>query len=282
MLTTTHRLPQFAVATLAGVLAGPAHLASAQTDGVQAQAQTQNAAPATKPEATDADSLPTPQCLAKTICALKDRLRWQSPAWSPAECQRVADGVLSSARRHHLSPTLLLAIMINESDMNEKAVRLTYKDNELYAKDSGLMGIRCVVNKKDQCTNNKVHGMSWKQLMDPVTNIETGARELAYWQRPDAPCAHKNHAFWAHYNHGPRYIEKGFPRHYPHRVAVLDHALATVLNSPAPELSDPTRITIQDKGRRPRTPDRPLESRHRKLCAQILETAGTCSALALN
>ena len=66
--------------------------------------------------------------------------------------------------------------------------------------------------------------------MDPVTNIELGARELAYWRdgggvtsktiaarrqghlqhvTKNVPCHHKTHAWWAHYNHGPRYIEKG-------------------------------------------------------------------------
>ncbi len=67
--------------------------------------------------------------------------------------------------------------------------------------------------------------------MDPVTNIELGARELAHWRdgggvtrktivkldadghrqhvTKDVPCEHKTHAWWAHYNHGPRYIDKG-------------------------------------------------------------------------
>ena len=94
------------------------------------------------------------------------------------------------------------------------------------------------------------------------------------------PCHHKTHAWWAHYNHGPRYIDKGYARHYPHRVAVLDHALATVLNVPAPELAS-GRITIHDIGKRERTPDRPMEARYKKLTEQIL-SAGTCSPLALN
>ena len=132
--------------------------------------------------------------------------------------------------------------------------------------------------------------------------MAAGARELAYWRsggavtkavvklrdangrlRPvfkNVPCRHKDHAYWAHYNHGPFYIAKGHPRHYPHRVAVLDHALASVLNVDAPELRG-TAITVHDAGKRRRTADRPLEARYRKLCTQI-QAVGACSAVALN
>jgi hypothetical protein len=96
----------------------------------------------------------------------------------------------------------------------------------------------------------------------------------------DVPCLHKTHAYWAHYNHGPRYIDKGYPRHYPHRIAVLDQALATVMNLPAPELHE-GRITIHDAGKRERTADRPIEPRYKKLTGQIL-SSGSCSAIALN
>jgi hypothetical protein len=135
-----------------------------------------------------------------------------------------------------------------------------------------------------------------------VTNIELGARELAHWRdgggvmsktivkldadhhrqrvTKEVACDHKTHAWWAHYNHGPRYIDKGYARHYPHRVAVLDHAFATVMNTPAPELTA-GRITIHDVGKRDRTVDRPLEPRYKKLCSQIL-AGGTCAAIALN
>jgi hypothetical protein len=240
-------------------------------------------------------------CLVKTICSVKQRIRWQTPSWTPTECQRIANAVASSSERHDLSPTLLLAIMINESDMNEKAFRLSLRAGKVYAKDGGLMAIRCVVDRKDHCVNGNVRGMSWKDIMDPVTNIEVGARELAYWRdgggvarttvhrrdslghvrevTKDGPCHHLTHAWWAHYNHGPRYIDKGYPRHYPHRVAVLDHALATVMNLDAPELKQ--RITIHDPGKRERTPDRPLEHRFKKLYNQIL-SSGSCSAVALN
>jgi hypothetical protein len=243
-----------------------------------------------------------PSCLKQTICAVKEKIRWQTPAWTPSQCGRIADAVATSAKRHDLSPTLLLAIMVNESDMNEKAARLYTRDGKVYAKDGGLMAIRCMLDDHERCTNGNVRGVAWKDLMDPVINIELGARELAHWRdgggvmsktivkldanghrqrvTKDVPCDHKNHAWWAHYNHGPRYIDKGYPRHYPHRIAVLDHAFATVMNTPAPELTA-GHITIHDPGKRERTVDRPLEPRYKKLYEQIM-SGGTCSALALN
>ena len=230
----------------------PSEDAPAASGAATEDAPTVSAAPDEPPGHVDS-------CLAKTICAVKNKIRWQTPAWKPAQCQSIAAAVSTSAKRHDLSPTLLLAIMINESDMNEKASRVYLRDNKVYAKDGGLMAIRCVVDKKDRCVNGNVRGMAWKDLMDPVTNIEVGARELAYWRdgggvtstvvtrrdgsghlqrvTKDVPCHHKTHAYWAHYNHGPRYIDRGYPRHYPHRIAVIDHALATVMNIDPPELT---------------------------------------------
>jgi len=193
-------------------------------------------------------------CLAQTICSVKERIRWQTPAWTPSQCRKIADAVSTSAKKHDLSPSLLLAIMVNESDMNEKAALTYTREGKIYAKDSGLMAVRCLLDDHGRCTNGNVRGMAFKDLMDPVNNIEAGARELALWRdgggvtrttvvkrdrdghlhrvTKNVPCKHKTHGWWAHYNHGPRYIDKGYPRHYPHRVAVLDHAFATVLNSP--------------------------------------------------
>jgi hypothetical protein len=257
---------------------------------------------ASTPAPTSIPAPPSESCLTNTICSVKEKIRWQTPAWTPSQCRVVADAVASSAKRHDLSPTLMLAIMVNESDMNEKASRSYTRDGKVYAKDGGLMAIRCHVDDHDRCTNGDVKGLSWKELMDPATNIELGARALAHYRdgggvmsktivkldenghrervTKDVPCTHKNHAFWAHYNHGPRYIEKGYPRHYPHRIAVLDHALAQVMNAPAPELAQ-GHITMQDPGKRARTADRPLEPRYKKLCGQILSST-SCSAVALN
>jgi hypothetical protein len=241
-------------------------------------------------------------CLARTICAIKNKIRWQTPAWTPAQCSNIATAVLTSSKRYAISPSLLLAVMINESDLNETAARITMRENKVYAKDSGLMAIRCVLGKHDRCLNGNVRGLAWTNVMAPATNIDLGAKELAYWKNGGAvtrtvvkirdasgrvrpvfrtvPCHHKDHAYWAHYNHGPRYIDHGYARHYPHRVAVLDHALANVLNVEAPELRG-TTVTMHDPGKRQRTADRPLEARYRKLCTQI-QSVGACSAVALN
>jgi hypothetical protein len=238
-------------------------------------------------------------CLASTLCSVKAHVRWHTPAWSPETCRDIASAVSTAARKYDLSPTLLLAVMINESDLDEKAFRVTMRGDRIYAKDSGLMGIRCVLDRRGRCTNSHLKGMSWKALMDPLTNIDIGARELARWRtagvarvtvrvrdgsghlvlkQKAVPCQHKTHAFWAHYNHGPIYIDHGPARHYPHRVAVLDYALAHLLSVEAPELDG--RITIRDPGQRARTPDRPVEDRYRKLCRQIGEAGGRCSHVA--
>jgi hypothetical protein len=268
-------------------------------DGVADRIDAHMSAGGSDPAAT---VMPDANCLARTICAIKDKIRWQTPAWSDATCREIGQAVLTSAKRHNLSPTLLLAVMINESDLNEKAARPTLHDTKIYAKDSGLMAIRCVLDRRDHCINGNVRGMSWSDVMSPAKNIELGARELAYWRdggattnvvvklrdasghlRPvlrKVPCRHKDHAYWAHYNHGPHYINQGYPRHYPHRVAVIDHALATVLNVDAPELVG-RAITMHDVGKRDRTVDRPLEPRYKKLCTQI-QSVRACAAVAMN
>jgi hypothetical protein len=242
---------------------------------------------------------PGEDCLASTICSVKARVRWHTPAWTPEICRDIAGAVTAAAQKYQLSPTLLLAVMVNESDLDENAFRVTMRDDRIYAKDSGLMGIRCVLDRHGRCTNNRLRGMTWTALMNPLTNIAVGARELASWRdagvarvtvrvRDDSGqltlesklvrCQHRSHAFWAHYNHGPLYIDHGFARHYPHRVAVLDYALARALDVDAPELAG--RITVRDPGQRPRTADQPVEERYRKLCRQISEAGGLCNKVA--
>jgi hypothetical protein len=287
-----------AAALLGGGLGATSHAMAADT----AVTSDSTAIAASAPGRATVPNVVAESCLAQTICAVKERIRWQTPAWTPSQCRKIADAVSESAKRHDLSPTLLLAIMVNESDMNEKSARTYTRNGKIYAKDGGLMAIRCMPDEKERCTNGNVRGVAWKDLMNPVTNIELGARELAHWREgggvttttitkldgaghryqvtKNVPCHHETHAWWAHYNHGPRYIDKGYPRHYPHRVAVLDHAFATVMNTPTPELTS-GRITIHDPGKRERTADRPLEPRYKKLYEQIV-SSGACAALALN
>lgn len=295
-----------ALAALAGVVALPlgmpgdvAGLASAAVLGDASEAAAQLADSAAEHDAHDGatDAQLSPHCLGATICQIKQKMFSGKRNWTPEYCEKIATGVLASARKHDLNPALLLAVMINESDLDEKAVGEHERNGRVYAKDSGLMGIRCLVDDHGTCTNGGVKGRTWKSVMDPLTNIELGARELARWrdgagvervtvrkrdrsghvteQHKFVACHHRTHAYWAHYNHGPLYIDKGFARHYPHRVAVLYHALAQTLKLRAPEL-DHGPITISDPGLRPRTIDRPVEPRYRELCAIIHKANGTC------
>jgi len=252
----------------------------------------------TKAVAEAAAESPSASCLATTICEVKDRVRWRTPAWKTETCERIAAAVLESSRRHDVPPSLILAVMINESDMNEKSFRTTMKNGALYAKDGGLMGIRCIVDKHGHCTNGNVRGIAWSDVMDPVKNIDIGARELSHWahgggvtsvtvrtrdsdgilrtRQRQIPCAHRTHAYWAHYNHGPHYIDRGPARHYPHRVAVLYYALARAMSIDTSSLTS-MHLTIVDPGKRPRTADRPVEARYQKLCQAIRGVGPVCS-----
>jgi hypothetical protein len=251
-----------------------------------------------KPASNAVGDVPSMSCLATTICEVKDRVRWRTPAWKPEFCERIAAAVLESSQRHDVPPSLILAVMINESDMNEKSFRTTTKEGVLYAKDGGLMGIRCVVDKKGHCINGNVRGMAWTDVMEPVKNIDIGARELGHWRhgggitsvtvrtrdshgvlrtkQRNVPCSHRTHAYWAHYNHGPHYIDRGPARHYPHRVGVLYYALARAMNIDTTPITS-MRLTIVDPGRRPRTADRPVEPRYQKLCQAIRDVGPVCS-----
>ena len=244
------------------------------------------------------EPLPTSSCLATTLCALKDEVRWRTPAWSERTCATVADAVLSAANKYRLSPALILAVMLNESDLDEKATVPYYREGDVYARDGGLMGIRCVFGNPGRCDNGHVKGLAFRAVMDPVKNVELGARALAYFRDqggvekqvvrergPDGRfikrtrkvrCRHRNHAWWAHYNHGSFYISRGHARHYPQRVAVLYHGFARALGVPAPELAS-HRITVADPGRRSRTGDRPVETRYRVLYDKIGRVGAACA-----
>jgi hypothetical protein len=223
-------------------------------------------------------------CLASTLCSLKRQVDPRRRRWTPAQCHDLAEGVLASAKRHDVAPALLVAVMINESDLDEKAARVSQTSHGV-AKDSGLMGIRCVLGRGGRCKNGLVAGMPWQQVMDPVTNVELGARYLAHYRGPKTTrpgrsrgksCRHSDHAYWAHYNHGERYISRGYARHYPHNVAVLYYALARSLGWDASELLA-APLTVRDPGAQPRTADHPVGERFVKLCATIRATGAVCS-----
>jgi hypothetical protein len=245
------------------------------------------------------DNQPSASCLAAAICTLKERLRWRTPAWSSAYCERIASNVLAAAKQHSLPAALIVAVMINESSLNAYATRVTMKGNTVYARDGGLMGLRCIVDSKGRCMNGRLRGMQWSEVLNPSTNIALGAAALAYWRdvggvmpvKASASsasgtgkriiyrrCLHENHAFWAHYNHGERYLDHGRARHYPHRIAVLYYALLRALNLDTSALTS-MRIGVSDAGRKPRTPDHPVEARELALCRSISSIGPVCRSL---
>jgi len=240
-------------------------------------------------------------CFSETVCRLKEKLRWQKPAWDNDFCREIAHTFVEAAEEFELSPALLLAIAINESDLDENAESPTVRGDSVYAKDGGLMGIRCILDNKGHCTNGHVKGRAWSSIMSPQANIELGARELAHFRDGGGiervekrvrgrdgkissvvhknHCRHKTHAYWAHYNHGPIYRSEGYARHYPHRVAVVYYALLKAIGMPIPsELKG--RLTISDKGMRQRTADHPVEQRFKHLVEIIDSTPRSCSSLA--
>jgi hypothetical protein len=299
----SHNFRRAALVALAGAVILPgtgAFHPAASSPAVPARPAAASS-PANAGAATPTGAIPSSDCLATTVCRLKDKVRWRTAAWTPAFCGKIADAILSAADRYQVEPMLILAVMLNESDLDEKAANVTLRDGRVYAKDTGLMGIRCVLDG-GRCKNGNVRGMAWKSVADPVTNIHLGARELSLWRKGGGVvrktvrvrgadgalvtrqkfvhCKHQTHAYWAHYNHGPLYIASGPARHYPHRVGVLYHALARAMDLATPELARTPRLTIHDPGERARTADRPVEPRFRKLCEQIREVGGVCARVA--
>jgi len=243
---------------------------------------------------------PTPtDCLARAVCAIKDKIRWRTPAWKPEMCQRVADAARAAGAKHQIDPVLLVSLGVNESELQEGASRAETLSTGLLARDGGLMGIRCITNPKARdprrCMNGFVAGMRWKDVIRPETNIELAAAYLAQIRegvpilttvkrhgrpvREVRPCLHRNHWMLAHYNWGMRADVKGASRHYPHRVAVLYHAMTQAMDLPEPALAG--AVFVQSKGARPRLVDKPVGLRQKRLYAQILGCSGVCSTLAL-
>ncbi len=242
-------------------------------------------------------------CFAETLCNLKPRFQRAKRSWDEGFCPDVARSFLEVAEDHKLNPALMLAVSINESDLDDQAVATSVRGETVYAKDGGLMGIRCILDDKGNCTNGNVRGLTWTNVMSPFTNIALGARELVHYRDGagierveknirgrdgtvtrvvrNTRCQHRTHAYWAHYNHGPVYKSDGYARHYPHRVAVLYHALVKAMGMPMPKELTEGRITLRDKGQRERTADRPVEQRYKELVELIEASAGnTCRNLA--
>ena len=131
--------------------------------------------------------------------------------------------------------------------------------------------------------------------MEPLTNIELGARYLAHYRdgagrsritvrvrQPDGtvltthrnvPCRHSDHAYWAHYNHGTRYIAHGQARFYPIHVAALYAALGESLGLGTSELARVAGASL-----RPVSVDQDPGRRSYALCAAVHSTRAVCTA----
>ncbi len=238
-------------------------------------------------------------CLAKTLCAIKDRVRWRQPPWSPDLCARLARVSIEEAKRSSISVAIAWAVVVNESDLTADAMREYHKDGRLFAADAGLGGIRCVFDQwelqrgRRVCANRGVRGVAWEEILDSEANLRLVFAYLAYFKDGGgvelnrhgrrmtfAACRHLDHAWWAHYNHGPRYIGQGPARHYPHRIAVIALALSRALGVEAPpELQGPISVVLHRE--KPRRPDRPVGTRQKRLVSQILAVTGTCRPIAI-
>jgi len=217
-------------------------------------------------------------CFISTLCAIKESVRWRTPKWDETMCNRVGNAILKAEKKHKLPRQLIVSVILNESDMNEQAMRPTLKDDKVVAWDVGLMAPRCRLGKDGKCDNYKSKGLTVGQLMKPEINIEVGTSILAN-VRDTYACPHKNHPWWAHYNWGPKVLDTGAARGYPHRVAVLYKAMATATNTKAPELIG--LKLPKEKGRKQRSVDEPVGKRHKELVAKVLACGGKCQQVAI-
>jgi hypothetical protein len=235
--------------------------------------------------------------LATELCETQHRIRWPrsgpraEPAWSNAECLELAHEFEEAGRAVGLDPLFLVSFAVNESDLRTGVHRVStshVKGRLRRALDLGLMGLRCVLGEEGKlagrCINPPLRGLRPSEAARPSTNIRRAAEILAGLKagvpllvtrregdrlvRDVQLCKHRNHPYWAHYNWGTRVIERGRPRHYPHRVAVLYWALGRSLGRSTPELEG-ARF-VQDRGKRPRQVDRPVGARQKRLVEQIL------------
>lgn len=238
-----------------------------------------------------ASSLAEEACFIHTLCAVKEKVRWRTPKWDVATCERVGRAFVAAAKKYDLPLALAPSVALNESDLNERASRVTLKDGKPYAHDVGLMAIRCVDRNSGTCTNGLVRGLTVKDLLKPEVNIDIGAHILAdirdkgvpllvedRGKQVVKPCAHRQHPWWAHYNWGPRSLETGRARHYPHRIAVLFDAWSKALGVEAPELL--AAKFVRDKGAKLRRHDKPVGTRIRRLYAQVLSCKAPCAETA--
>lgn len=207
------------------------------------------------------------RCFVERMCELKEMIRWRTPRWTMDMCRRVGNAVLAEERTSGLPRELILAVMINESDMNDKATRPYYDEKgKLKSWDGGLMGVRCIVDKDGLSCTNYMKKVTWKALLIPEVNIKLAVRKMVA-ARDLHQCKHTDHPWFAHYNWGVKVIRTGIPRSYPQRIAVLWKALAEAGGETPPEIA--SLRFVQIKGKKPITINTPVGARHRDLVSKI-------------
>lgn len=222
----------------------------------------------------------TDQCFISHLCALKEAVRWRTPAWPANMCVRIGKAIIQKEKETGIPRNLILSIMINESDLYEGSQRWTFKKgtNIPVAWDGGLMGLRCRFGKDRRSCENYGGKLTYKDLLNPDTNITRAVAKLQ--STKTYPCDHKDHPWFAHYNWGGKVFRTGIARSYPQRVAVLWKALADSQGVSQPEL-DGLKF-VQVAGQRRVTINTPVGIRHRELVSKIWSSrCQTCGVLTL-
>jgi hypothetical protein len=135
---------------------------------------------------------------AAQVCQVQRALRWSRPAWSAQRCRDVA-----AALSVLPEPMTTFAMLANESNLNEKAIRCPSRT----VCDVGLPGLRCLLGDDGRCINGPLRGYTIGQLQDPATAIRL-AHVLATLKGPR----------WLHrWNGSPGYAA---------RIAALASAIA--------------------------------------------------------
>jgi len=213
------------------------------------------------------------RCFIERMCELKEMVRWKTPRWSMDMCYRVGNAIIAEEHVSGVPRELILAVMINESDMNDKATRPYFdKNGKMTSWDGGLMGVRCIVDKDGRSCVNYMRKVTWKDLLVPEVSLRLAVRKMVSI-RDQYPCKHNDHPWFAHYNWGGKVIRTGIPRSYPQRVAVLWKALAEAGGKEPPEIAQLRFVQI--KGKRPVTINTPVGARHRDLVSKI-KACRTC------
>jgi hypothetical protein len=99
---------------------------------------------------------------ADLVCVVQDAIRWRTSKMPRATCVKLAD-----AFNAKVTPRLLLAMAINESDLRPHVLARVSE----HVSDRGLGGIRCA-EVDGVCANGPARGYTPTQLLNPVINID--------------------------------------------------------------------------------------------------------------